>query len=296
MYKTYNPPSQISYQYRQLAKKIVESCPKNFASEIALTGSAARGTADEDSDIELNCWVKNDIPSRAERQWWLESIGAKEISFDEEPISDGSFWATFLLEGTWVEIGWQTETKQEQLLDAILKGCVLDTGRLINAGLIAHSVVLRSNGQLLKWQGKLEVYPKVLAQNLIADLLESWQYPHLLKVRWALVRRKQPFALTQRLTQDINNLIRILFALNNQWETDTKWLDLIVSQMSIKPIRLVERVNNIFSCLSLGERVFITVELIVETLKLIPSSEQIKKTIVGLENSLKEAKDHKELY
>ncbi len=281
-------PSQISYKYRSLAQEIVELCPISFATEIALTGSAARGVADEDSDIELNCWV-NHIPTIVERRKWLENIGATEIVFDSEPISDGSLWTTCLFQGTWIEIGWQTELVQEQLLQSILQGLVLDSGRLVVAGLITQAIILRSQGLLLEWQKRLVSYPEHLSARLIADLIEPWQSAHLVKVRWALVKRQQRFALTQKLTQDINNLLRILFAINKIWETDIKWLDKIVDQMTIKPVKLIDRINGIFSCLPLNEKVFATIELIIETLKLLPPLPEIKQAIITLENNLVKA-------
>ncbi|KAF0240794.1 MAG: hypothetical protein FD167_4102, partial [bacterium] len=163
---------------------------------------------------------------------------------------------------------------------------VLDSGRLVVAGLIAQAIILRSRGLLLEWQQRLTHYPETLSAKLIVDLIEPWQSVHLVKVRWALVKRQQRFALTQRLTQDINNLLRILFAINKIWETDIKWLDKIVDQMTIKPVKLIERINEIFSCLSLSEKFCATIELIVETLKLLPPSTEIKQAITTLENNL----------
>lgn len=284
-YTSLNLTSLTSCKYRCLAQKIVDLCPTNFATEIALTGSTARGIADEDSDIELNCWT-SEIPLVSERQEWLKNIGAKEIFFDKEPISDGSIWTTCLFEDTWVEIGWQKELTQEKLLEEILQGLVLDSGRLIIAGLIAQAIILRSNGLISKWQQKLKFYPENLPENLINNLIKPWQTPHLVKARYALAKRQQRFALTQKLTQDINNLIRILFAINKKWETNTKWLNLSLEEMQVKPLKLLERINEILSCFSLNEKVCLTIGLIIETLKLLPPSPEIKQAINTLAKSL----------
>ncbi len=40
-----------------LAQRLTDVCPAELGQEIALTGSAARGRADDFSDIELNLWV-----------------------------------------------------------------------------------------------------------------------------------------------------------------------------------------------------------------------------------------------
>ncbi|MBI4853375.1 MAG: DUF4037 domain-containing protein [Acidobacteria bacterium] len=284
-YASIKPTSPISHQYRRLAQKIADLCPKNFATEIALIGSTACGVADEDSDIELICWINN-IATALERKEWLETIGAREILIDKEPLSDGSVWTTCLFENTWVEIGWQNELAQEKLLCALLEGTILDSSQLIGAGLLTQAIILRSNGLINNWQNRLKYYPENLSTALISSLIKPWQSSHLIKVRFALVKRQQRFALTQKLTQDINNLLRILFAVNKKWESSTKWLDLVLEQMTIKPLKLVERIDRIFSCLSLNEKVCLTLELIIETLNLLPQSPDIKQAINTLEKNL----------
>lgn len=51
---------------RRLAAELVSACPIELATEAALTGSAARGVADEYSDIELNFWSEA-LPSSEQR-------------------------------------------------------------------------------------------------------------------------------------------------------------------------------------------------------------------------------------
>lgn len=287
----YKQPTQTSHNYRVLAQKIVDLCPVKLATEIALTGSAARGLADEDSDIELNFWAK-EIPSVLERQQWLEQIGATNITLDSEPIADGSIWTTCQFNNTWIEVGWQTEIAQEKLLQAILQAEVTDTGRLIVAGLINQAIILRSNGLLSDWQNKLEYYPEALQTKLILEAIELWQFPHIVAVRWALVRRGQNFALMQRLTQDINNLLRVLFAINKQWEMDNKWLDYTLLKLPIKPPKTIDCINAIFSSLSPIERVKISFSLIIETLELLPQTPPIKRAIVTLQESFDKANNY----
>jgi hypothetical protein len=287
----YKSPTQISNNYRMLAQKIVDLCPVNLATEVALTGSAARGLADEDSDIELNLWAK-EIPAPYQRQQWLEKIGAINVTIDAEPIADGSVWTTCQFENTWVEIGWQTEIAQETLLQSILQAEITDTSRLIVAGLINQAIVLRSNGLLSNWQNKLKYYPEDLQTKLILEAIDLWQFPHIVALRWALVRRNQHFALMQRLAQDINNLLRILFALNKQWEMDCKWLEYTLAQLPTKPPKTVERINAIFSSLSPIERVKISFSLIIETLELLPQLPSVKLAITTLQESFDRAKNY----
>jgi len=54
-------------------------------------------------------------------------------------------------------------------------------------------------------------------------------------------------SLAERLLGDVQFLLRILFAVNHQWEPEWKWLQAEVEHLTIKPERLAERINAIFA-------------------------------------------------
>lgn len=260
--------TETSHQYRQIAQQLMEQTPLELGQEVALTGSGARGVADADSDMEINFWVTV-LPDEQTRYNWIASLGATSISLDSEPIEDGSIWALCQLNGIWLELGWQTIAQQEQLLQALLAGKIIDKGRLIVATIIINAFILRSEGLIADWQQRLKNYPEILSTNIINDAIELWTFPHIVQARWALARRQQYFALHQRLTQDIDNLLRVIFAANHQWPPDWKWLSLAVAQLSLKPLHLVERINEICAVMPMAQRVEATIQLIIETLTLV---------------------------
>src|SRR5437868_14285123 len=69
--------TEASRHRARLASQMAESCPQSWRLEIALTGSASRGVADAESDIELNFWG-DVLPTTQERKAWLPGIGAMD--------------------------------------------------------------------------------------------------------------------------------------------------------------------------------------------------------------------------
>ena len=107
-------------QIRQsLARQLMENWSPLIGQEIAITGSVARGVADQDSDLELNFWSQK-LPSKKERESWLKRAGATDVTLDLERLADGSVWSTFRVHGIWVEAGWQTNRALERNLRRVL--------------------------------------------------------------------------------------------------------------------------------------------------------------------------------
>src|SRR5712691_4585662 len=180
--------SQASYIRYQMAYELAQLCPPALGREVVLTGSVSRGLSDEYSDIEQVFYVDAVSPV-AEREQWLQEVGATEVVFDAEPIEDGSIWATFLFRDVWVEAGWQSIDAHERNLQTALSGNVTDHWLLMLAELTVYAIPLRSVGLLSKWQQELSQYPDNLQQRLIANATELWMFPNIVGTRWALVQR-----------------------------------------------------------------------------------------------------------
>ena len=278
--------TEASHIRYQLARDIAERCPTPLGLEVVLTGSASHGFSDEFSDIEM-VFYSDQIPSTENRQSWLYEIDADQSSFDAEPIEDGSIWATFRYQGIWVEAGWQTFNAHERLLHDILAASIIDHPRLTLAEITACAVPLRTQGQLAHWQEQLTHYPDQLQRRLITGATELWMFPHLIEMRWVMARRGQWLLLRDRLIRAVYDVLRILFAVNKQWEPEWKWLDAVVASLSIKPERLVERINAIAS-MSLSEQsVAACLQLVLDTLLLIPPPYIVSRSVAMLQESLR---------
>ncbi len=265
------PPdaTAASHLRYQVAQELAQLCPPSLGHEIVLTGSTSRGFSDDLSDIEQVFYVET-LPPADERDQWLHGIYATNIIHDGEAIEDGSSWSTFHFHDIWVEAGWQPLSKHEENLHAILAGEIIDHDHLKLAATIAHAIPLHSKGFLARWQQELAHYPEALPAKIIYAAIQFWAFPHILETRWILIHRNERDALAGRLLRDVHNVLRILFALNRQWEPDWKWIKYVTRDLAIKPEQLAERIHLIFSSSTPEQSVATSQMLMYDTLLLIP--------------------------
>ena len=136
--------TDASRRRAEAARRLIDDCPPALASEIALTGSTARGAADDDSDLELNLWGET-IPLIGERAGWLIWAGASDIQVEDAPRPDDSVWIKFKLDDLPVEVGWQTFDALDAQIDTIQSGATLDQAVLTFGDVIASAIPLRGD-------------------------------------------------------------------------------------------------------------------------------------------------------
>jgi hypothetical protein len=266
-----------------VARRLAGACPAALGEEIAVTGSVALGLADDASDLELNLWSAT-LPSVEERGEWIARIGGTEAQIAPEPWSDGSLHATFRYGDLWVEAGWMTLGALDAALRAILAAEVLGHARLQLAWVVERAVPVRTAGGLAAWQARLMTYPEALGERLIEVNTRVFGLPHAMRGRWTYCRRSQPLALTERLTWETYNVLRLLFARNRRWEPDFKWLRQVTGDLAVAPERVAERIEAVFTLPRLEDRVATSLALIRDTLALLPDTPGVaraRETIDG---------------
>lgn len=276
------PASRTRYE---AAQALVDAAPAAFGQEAILSGSAARGVSDEDSDIEIVFYVEA-FPSRSVCDGWLQRVGASDIVFGAESSGEDQRWVFFVFREIWVEASWQLLAAHEYRLDALAEGRVAAHGPLTLAWIMHHALSLRSAGLLHRWQQQLAPYPETLPQKILADATRYWYFQHFLAVRWALIRRGEQLALLERLYQDTRNMLRILFAINHQWEPDWKWLRGELPRLTIKPERLLERIDAIFLEPHLERRVALCMGLLRDVLALVPAQYDVTRVRANIQETL----------
>ena len=242
-------------ELRALAQRFVLALPDDF-DEALLTGSVSRGDADELSDIEM-LLVARDIPPQ------LSALGIE--MWQEDFFEHGTVaWYTALVEGEVLEMAGWTHARVEGRLEGILGGEIIDHGRFRFAEALVHGIPLRSAGAIGRWQARLAEYPDTLVEAIVHDASEEW-LEHPLGVR-AHLRPGGRLALAAMLADDLQNVLRIVFALNRTWEPSWKRLPQLVAPLAIKPERLAERIDEAVAETSLRK----TRELVLDTLLLAP--------------------------
>ncbi len=279
--------TQASRLRYAIARSLADAAPLSFGQECVLTGSTSRGIADEDSDIEMVFYM-NALPLYAERERWVQIVGARDIVLDHEKPDEQEVWATFYVHDIWIEAGWRVIAAHEQDLEHLVVGNVTSHMSLMLAWITLHGVSLQSVGMLARWQQRLTHYPETLPQKIIDEANEHWTQPQGFAIRWALLKRGEPMALTNRLLADIWILLRILFAINHQWEPDWKWLRSEVERLAIKPESLVERINAIFTMQQSEQTVACYLRLIRDALELVPASYDVARALRNVQESLRE--------
>ena len=252
---------------------------------MALTGSASRGLADAHSDIELNAWG-HELPPPEERDIWLRALGATDIALEVETFDDGTIWDRWRFRDVWVEAGWQQISDLEAHLQRVLHAETLEHASLVLAEVVAYAVPLRSTGALGRWQGELSHYPEALQRRLIAATVERWSSPYTAITRWSTLRRGQALAFTEEVIGDVHAVLRLLFALNREWEPDWKWIAALDARLARKPARLSERIAACFGQAPALEQMRICTQLILDTLTLLPPTPDIEQARVHLQQGM----------
>jgi hypothetical protein len=267
-----------------LAREIAAICPPALGAEIAVTGSASRGCADADSDIELDFWVAGSVDVPALRNW-LQTLETGPVIEDPGSMED-SEWFGFAWKGVWVEAGWQRLEDAEQVLADIVAGRRILPGAMMLADVVANAVPVRTGGILARWQALLATYPEELAAKVIENQADFWGYEHWVKARWAAGRRGHILWLNRELQNDLTGCLRLIFALNRRWEPDWKWLPQLVDGLEVVPERLVDRIDAALLASEPAERVGRTYELVLDTLALAPQTPGVRQAIEVVQRNL----------
>ncbi|MBI6872119.1 DUF4037 domain-containing protein [Clostridium aciditolerans] len=253
----------------KLAEEIASKCLMEYGKEIIITGSVSRDLADEDSDIEIEFLVDN-LMSECDMVNWIKEIGGTEIHPYGAPIGDGSVWIIFKYKEYWIEAGWQKIDTMRDNIKVILTGEVYTHDKLTLASTFKNAIFIRKNGILDSLQEELYSYPDDLQQKIIMNTISPWTIDLGLNVRRVLAKREDKIPLLERMIADIHRVLRILYALNKQWEPDWKWTKHIVKDLDIKPENLIDRINSIICIKDCEESLKACFKLIYDTLSLIP--------------------------
>ena len=278
-------PTKESSSLLKIAQDFAQQCPLELGEEIMVVGSVAQGNADAHSDLDIEILVKT-LPSTKEVRAWLEAIGAIDLIFEDES-GDEAVSISCQYQGVWLEASWHEINKKEKLIQTICAGQNTTRLKLLQIGNVFTAVPLRTSGSLKRWQQHLSTYPDAVQKQVILDASAFWTFPHRVEMLWVLARRGELLGLTIWLTADVSDALRILFAINRQWEMDWKHLHTISKKLAIKPDNLEERVDAIFLTPQLEQRVETTLRLIIDILHLVPVPYDVTKATVNIERSLK---------
>jgi hypothetical protein len=258
-------PTSRAEELRRLAREVAESCPAGIGREIALIGSVASGWADERSDVELVIFATDEPDRDRVLAWVHDELGANSVVLGEEV---GGCHLIGSYEGVWLELQWRTLTATNELIDSVLTGGLVSRKELVWVNAIVGASALRTSGEIAGWQKRLSTYPHRLAEQIVAEATDFWKAPHRIEVPSVLADRGQVFSLVEWLQADIQDALRVLFAINEAWEPDWKWLRHNLARLELVPERLGERIDSIFLALDPRQAVVEALRIIEDVLAL----------------------------
>jgi predicted nucleotidyltransferase len=260
-----------SEELRALAQRVADGLPIE-AVEVVLTGSVARGVADDVSDIEMLVVTEEEL-SLAEAFELARGAGLEERDSWGDPATPTRRVFGYL-DGQAVETIWWSRELAEELFAA---------GGSAEA--LAKGVPLRTSGLLTRWQERLADYPDELAAERIEKAAERWGgfAPAGLLT---LVREDVALARMEWLVESAQRALAIAYALNRVHQPTAKRLAARAESLSVKPERLAERIEEALAEPHARRALVAMTELQLDTVRLAPSGPNVDRARVWLAEGL----------
>jgi hypothetical protein len=168
-----------------------------------------------------------------------------------------------------IELIWSARADVEHAVEAILAGTFSGT-----ADALVNGVALRTSGLLARWQERLRDYPDELAAAWIEEAALTWggfAAAGLL----TLVRPGERAPLVERMVDDAQRVVRIVFAMNRVWQPTLKRLGERTAALERKPERLAERIEEALTEPDPVRALLVLTELQLETVLLAPDGPNV---------------------
>ena len=255
-------PTARSEKLRALAQRVTEALPAE-AVEVVLTGSVARGAADDVSDLELLVVTDEQI-SLEEAFELARRAGLEERDSWGDPLTP-TRRVSGHLDGEPVEtIWWPRELAAE----------LVATGGSAEA--LANGVALRTTGLLAGWQEQLADYPDALVAERVEKAAERWG-GYTPAALLTIVRPDCSLARMEWLVDSAQHVLAIVFALNRVHEPTAKRLAARVEPLASKPERLAERIDQALAEPDPRRALLTMTELQLDTVRLAPSGPNVDR-------------------
>jgi len=239
-----------------------------------LTGSVSRRMADEVSDIEMlvvttealdleTCFAHAGRVGLERLDTWGPQGGPAQRVFGYR-------------EGVPIELVWWPRDFAEESVAALFDGQPSSS-----ADALVNGVSLRTVGLLARWQAQLAEYPDELAAARIEDAALTWG-GYAPEGMLTVTRPGERLVLVERMVDDANRVLQIVYALNRVWPPTTKRVAARAEGLAVKPARLAERIEEALTEPDPFRAVLVLTELQLETVALAPDGPNIDRARVWL--------------
>lgn len=261
-------PESKTSELHAAAERIALALPA-VVEEVVLTGSVSRGVADDLSDIEMLfvTAVRLDLAQCFEH---ARNVGL--VALDTWGAQGTEVSRVFgYYEGIPVETVWWPHDFAEASVAALSAG-----QQSAAADALVNGVALRTAGLLAAWQDRLRDYPDALAAARIEEAAVAWGGFHPTGFL-TLARPRERLALVEYLYNDAMRVLRIVYALNREWQPTNKRLADRVESLAVKPERLAERIEDALTERDPLRALLVMSELQIDTADLAPAGPNIER-------------------
>lgn len=231
---------------------------------VIVTGSVARGTADEASDVDTLVFWDEPL-SAAEFEAACEAARASGGGvFGGTP--EQGFGVYHYIDGIRCDFGHALTARYEETLARVLEDPEPDLERQLIASGFLHGVPIHGEAWHATWRDRLAAYPPALGSAMVRKHLRF--YP-----LWALdkmgVERGDHLFVRESLLEGAGNILAILCGLNGVYHPGKlKGMAWTVARLAVKPDRVLERLESLFEMTG-GRAVETFGALVHETLDLV---------------------------
>lgn len=238
-----NKMSQWRMSYGQYVAQAYSREPKVAA--VMVSGSTARGHADEYSDVELGIFWE-EPPTDDDRMRIMNQIDAdnkRRFPFD---AAEHAWFEDYIIgraapkkvgSGQFVEVMSVTSAHFEQILHDVVVAADADEQKQNMIAGVLHGIAVKGGPLLQQWQAAAAVYPDALATAVVhsyGQIDHYWRCP-----MW--VARDNHFMLRQQLWDVQRRVLHMLLAINRRYYFGFKWLDQLVAQCDHTPADFLVR-------------------------------------------------------
>jgi hypothetical protein len=272
--------SRLLFTY---AITLIEACPTSLYDEAAVSGSVARGCADQFSDCEIPFWM-GVLQDAHIYKTWIESLGRDAKLMRESLEPDKALYLEYVMDGVKVCTIWQTWDRLGEIFTA------LDARQLppdpAGPWMLSHLVPFGDAPRLQTYKTRVRDYSDDLRRNIIEKELAFWRWKIGVAdifLAEAAAYRHQLCDLRSRQLTNIKSILNILFGYNRLWIPDVKWYNEGIQEMTQKPPTLIQVIDLLLT--NDDPRILLPTmrSLMIETMRVIADEFTVEDLITGLE-------------
>jgi predicted nucleotidyltransferase len=234
---------------------------------VAVAGSVARGYADRYSDLDLAVFWSL-APTDQDRRAIIERARGRHVRLVDSYGEEACWSDSYEVEGFTVDVRHMgVETTSSILADVLERADPSLSKQRHLATILSALPLADSSAVLTEWQGRARLYPRELSVAMVSAHLRfppAWEQEQL-------AERSEQLALYESLCIVQKRMLLVLMGLNHLYYPGWQWVDRLVQQMRIAPLKLTPRCKQVFGIVSIDPlaSVYQLHDLIGETFRLV---------------------------